>query len=664
MEKVWEREEEGRRFIGQKLKRRVLVGLRGGPSTPPPTWRLHLSSPSPSPNAKNDAVPQFLHFPASSTVSARKLCANLWEFQPYHHIHTPLPHMNIPLTGIRLRRRRRRRRKDEPSHTLSDQLASPVKHCRPSEKNDRDLQPVSPASYSGSMEVAPVNPTSSALDFKGRRMGESSYNLKTSKELLKVLNRIWSLEEQHSSSISVMRALKMELDLSRSRVKELVQEKQLDRQEMEDLMKHMTEDKLVKKSKERDEFKAAFQSVKEELEDERRLRKHSESLHRKLARELSEMKSSFTSSLRELERERKARILLENLCDEFAKGIRAYEQEVRSIRKSKSEKGQASRDLGLDRLVLHISEAWLDERTQMKVDKAGDNFEESSIVDKLGFDIETFLHAKRSIHLKNYGNSSPKELREIYPCRHSLDSFPLKEAISAPLNMAEEDSIVTNFYDKKFPAGGKVSSRLQNHYSAEVHQKDKSSRNSRRKQVQSEEFTEANRFHENVGHRNMSCDESWFVERKPSEMRGDNNTALLNDPEVSTIWEATQGPHESERPKNMRMNSIHRLDSLSSEGDKIHPESICREDSCVQSIITGNGSPVVEQWKSKLSVPDLSKHESFSRLPKGVKENTLMAKLLEARLEGQKSRSLTPELAKALLDEPGKFQMRKKLECE
>lgn len=637
-EKGVEGEDKSVGLMVEKLREGVLVGKKGGPSTPPPTWRLELPS-QPSGNV-SDKVQEFLNFP-TSTLSARNLCANLWELLP--HQHTPLPRMNKHATGTTLRRRYRRNRrrlhhpKDTASKVDNNQLAEPpdtpsdsdqpgsasssrrhfaaslVQHRRSVERNDSALQPVSPACYSSSasVDVAPykcaVTPTSS-VDFKGR-IGESSYNLKTSTELLKVLNRIWSLEEQQASNISVVKTLKMELDRSQARIKELLRDKQISRQEMENLVKHLTVDKLIRKNKEHDKFKAAVQSIKEELEDERRLRQHSENLHRKLARELSEVKSSFSGSLRNLERERKARILLENLCDEFAKGIRDYEQEVHSLRRS-SEKGQGQGQVkgsnGLDRLILHISEAWLDERMQMKLAQSdSDLIERNSIVDKLGFDIETFLHAKRSVDLKKYGYSSPKELKEIHPCQHSLDSFPLKEAGSAPHNMAQEDSIDTDFFEPKRAAGEglhKFSSRL----------------------------------HSNMD-RNISWDdnESCFVERKSSEME-----------ELPNEEETKHDPHESDGPWILRMNSSHRPDnvvgnsSLSSEGDKVYPESICKEDSYVHSAVTANGSPL-KLWKSKLNVSDVDKSESSTKLPKGVKENTLMAKLLEARLEGQKSRSRT-----------------------
>ncbi|KAF1863372.1 hypothetical protein Lal_00031258 [Lupinus albus] len=196
-----------------------------------------------------------------------------------------------------------------------------------------------------------------------------------------------------------------------AQMKELLQEKQMNMQEIENIMKHMTVDNIFMKNKERDRFKAVVRSIREELEDERRLRKYSERLHRKLAQELSEYS-----------------------------------------------------DNGLDKVILHISEAWLDERMQMKQTESGnDLIERNSIVDKLGFDIETFPHAKRSFDLKKYGYSSPKELKEIHPCQHSFDCFLPKESTSAPQNMAEEDSIDTDFYEPKRVPGEelhKLSSRL------------------------------------------------------------------------------------------------------------------------------------------------------------------------------------------------------------
>ncbi|KAL0379447.1 UNVERIFIED_CONTAM: hypothetical protein Sangu_0009000 [Sesamum angustifolium] len=194
-------------------------------------------------------------------------------------------------------------------------------------------QPLSPASYCGSMEMPPYRPgTSPNSSFVSKgRFGESSHSLKTSTELLKVLNRIWSLEEKHALDMSLVKTLTKELDESQNRIQELQQAKKRDQNEIDNLMKQITEYKVARK-KERDRVKDAIKLVEDKLEDELKLRRNSEKLHHKLAKELSEIKSSFSNALRDLERERKARTLLEDLCDEFAKGIRDFEQEVRFMK--------------------------------------------------------------------------------------------------------------------------------------------------------------------------------------------------------------------------------------------------------------------------------------------------------------------------------------------
>ncbi|GJZ67357.1 hypothetical protein Tco_0630597 [Tanacetum coccineum] len=139
-------------------------------------------------------------------------------------------------------------------------------------ENSHDPAPATPELVAHN--PAAVTPTSS-IEFRGAN-GETSYSLKTSTELFKFLNRIWSLKEQHAANINLIRALKRELDMSQAKIKELA--------------RHAN---------------AAIQSVRDELEDERKLRKRPETLHRKLAHELYETKTSVTTALKDLEKERK-----------------------------------------------------------------------------------------------------------------------------------------------------------------------------------------------------------------------------------------------------------------------------------------------------------------------------------------------------------------------
>ncbi|KAJ7007774.1 hypothetical protein NC653_006720 [Populus alba x Populus x berolinensis] len=567
---------EGEILMGKReLKGGMLmqVGKRGGPSTPSPTWRLEFSS---SPNdSNNNPIQEFLN--TTTAVSARKLCANFWEIQP--QVHHSVPKMN----------KNPGHRRAHPSHQYKDnkafgprthlvdplnsppdqparasrlrkQAASLMQHHQPTGRDGNALKPtISPASCDSSMEVAPYNPAvtpSSSSDFKGRR-GESSYSLKTSTELLKVLNRIWSLEEQQASNMSLLRALKMELDHSQSQIKELLKEKQADRQEMDNLMKQLAEDKVVRKNKEQDRIKYAVHSVQEELEDEKKLRKHSESLHRKLARELSE----------------------------------------------------------------------------------------NTIVDKLGLDIETFLQARLSDELKK-GSSFAKE--GIKNCSRR-ESFPLNDNASAPQAAADEDSTDSDshcFEPNKSASKRQTTcnSKQEVDNASEIHLEKILFSNSKKRMAGSGENTKVHnpvnfqvQFEEHV-----AGSKTRFPDRGQNEFRVESQG-------LSSIYETKQdGQHERKSKQmgahglnsNYMIDTLTRHHSLSSEGDKIHPVSDFREDACAQPVFVSHASPV-QQWKSKLKSPEFEKSESSLKVTGVLKENTLKAKLLEARLEGQKSRFKT-----------------------
>lgn len=78
----------------------------------------------------------------------------------------------------------------------------------------------------------------------------------TSTQLVKALNRIWRLEEQHVADTSLIKALKLELRDARFQTKELVRERQADRKHMDQLMRHVTEDRELRKNKEDDKIDA------------------------------------------------------------------------------------------------------------------------------------------------------------------------------------------------------------------------------------------------------------------------------------------------------------------------------------------------------------------------------------------------------------------------
>ncbi|KAF5734216.1 hypothetical protein HS088_TW16G00661 [Tripterygium wilfordii] len=673
-EKRGDGEAEKEESIGEKLGRVVLF-KKAGPSTPvrpcllPPKAHDSISASPPPP-----------------AVSARKLAAALWEF---HYYLLPLSKMHRGVNGTsngappadsRIRHRRHHHHDHHPhqqqhhrfrdkgfelSHFLPDPspsspdqpesasglrrhiAASLMQHHQAIERSNRALQPVSPASYGSSMEVAPYNPAvtpTSSLDLQGR-MGESRYNLKTSTELLKVLNRIWSLEEQHASHISLIKALKTEVDHSRARIKELLRDQQADRNEIDDLMKQIAEEKLVQKSKEQDKLYASLQSVRDELEDERKLRKRSESLHRKLARELTEMKSSMFDALKDRERERKARKLLEDLCDEFAKGIQDYEMEVHALKQKFDNDWDGRTDV--DRLILHISESWLDARTQIQVDEAQHGFsEDNSIMEKLGVEIETFLRAKRMSNLK----SADKNLRRER--RNTLESVPRNETVSAPQDVGdEEDSAASdsNCFELNKTSHVDFKSHIDDAVDRQIDET-----------VRSNQAMKTHAYRERIRGRNPSSMQVRFEEQMAHALSSNGNkkpqlvdmehakTSEGNPIEISISqkgdsFEAAEGGVHGRENKLEEMdvtNSNYVIDNLirshtsSSQGWHLHPEIDSGEASCSYPVRRNQASPV-RPWMSKLTVPDLDISESSSIQPPGMKENTLRAKLLEARSKGR-----------------------------
>lgn len=516
-----------------------------------------------------------------------------------------------------------------------------MQHHRSIQRNHHAIQPVSPASYGSSMEVAPYNPVvtpTSSADFRGG-IGETSYSLKTSAELLKVLNRIWTLEEQHASNLSLVRAMKKELDHARTRIKELVRDQQADRHEIDELMNQIAEDKLARKSKEQDRVSAAIQSVRVELEDERKLRKRSETLHRKLARELYEVKISLASACKDLERERKSRKMLEELCDEFAWGIKNYEQEMHAV-KQKSEKDWSNRG-DRDGLILHLSESWIDERMQMKQEPEIGLGEKNSAVDKLSLEIQNFLEAKQNGSYKGHGDAGPRGTTRR---RNSLESIPLNVAASAPQDQGDDygssegsdshcfelDKPIT--IDLK-PVGDEVEKSQIDAITKPNHAKKKPTSQDRTKARNPSSLQV--KFEEQMA-RAISGNESNNQNEDMEELKAEEEHEIIEETEEGG-FEGKQKANETGKLNSEYIDSLLRSRYLLSESGTMPPENNFG-DSHGNSVWRSHPSPV-RQWTTRLPTQDLDISESSSKLPPDVKENTLKAKLLEARTRGQSQRS-------------------------
>ncbi|XP_042436483.1 uncharacterized protein At5g41620-like [Zingiber officinale] len=636
--------------LGVKLRRAVSVRKGGGLCTPPPSWKLEEAGSS-------DPGMAEVH---RRSISARKLGAGLWEIQD------PRPMPSADRRGSRIAHQRRNGKalEDDPHPSSSRRRedwdeGSLRKHGETSlskhhDLNDKILQLDSPASYTSRSQISSfgraINPVS-AVDHKGM-LGDAGFRSKRSTELLKVFNHIWSLEEQQESNAALVKALKMELEHAQARIKELMQERHAFHNEMDRLGEQINEANIIRRNKEHQKIQKAVQSIKEELEDERRLRRRSESLHRKLGRELSQAKAACMNVARDLEKVSKTNLLLEELCDAFAKGISDYEHEVRLLK----QKSLKVCDHKVDRLVLHIAEAWLDEREQMNIAEAqGDLSNRSMVTDRLGSEIEAFIQANRSDEINN-GNVFEKDgKQEINVRRQSLESMHLNGTTSAPQDAEDDDNAkeddnsvesdlhcfelndiglphqnVSSVTDKL------VSSRKLNSYVEKIGSSDKRKNNVLWKET---EFCGSQTQHLN-GRQGKLSDTSVDSEGT------DTNKLGANKAQVSDYINS----HEASQDMKSLPDNKFGLDHL--KAHEIHETSDRGENQndsmSTGKLIIGRGFPPDDLLNDTSTVSHdciIDQHKSCrfrtsssSLNLAGVNANTLKARLLEARLEGHQVR--------------------------
>ncbi|XP_071735544.1 uncharacterized protein [Rutidosis leptorrhynchoides] len=399
------------KFHNYRFKRAIMVGktrVASGSrsSTPAPSWRMTPSSKSKlgggveSPNYDGGGG-------RSRAVSARKLAATLWEMNEM-----PSPQRSSEMKReketARVRERTNRpvhKSGSFPSH-LSDPSHSPVSqkmdrsgtgsHRRISTSHKPRLEDKNGEVYDSLSNISLMEienrsraqtPNASVNSIKPR-LKEVSNALVTSKDLLKIIHRMWAHDNLPSSSMSLISALHTELERARLQVNQIIKDQSvdhIDHNEINYLLKRFAEEKAMWKSKER----RAIESVTDELEVEKKLRRRSESLNKKLGQELAETKASFAEVLKELESEKRAREIMEQVCDELAVDIGEDRAEAEEL---KRESVKVHEEVEKEREMLQLADKLREERVQMKLAEAKIQFEEkNAVVEKLRSQLEAFL---------------------------------------------------------------------------------------------------------------------------------------------------------------------------------------------------------------------------------------------------------------------------------
>lgn len=468
-----------------RFKRAILVGSkRGGSSTPVPTWKLMMRSPSMASMLRAMESPRYSGSQSGSKlkgqqqqqqpVSARKLAATLWEMNEI-----PSPRRK---EGNEERRRMKEGREkgaaarsvhsgslpphlSDPSHSpvsertdrsgtgCRQRRASSVSHkLRHTDNNVGVLDSVSNASL---MEIETRShaqtPKGSTVGVK-TRLKDVSNALTTSKELLKIINRMWGHEDRPSSSMSLISALHAELERARLQVNQLIQEQRSDQHDINYLMKCFAEEKVAWKNKEQKVVEAAIESIAGELEVERKLRRRFESLNKKLGKELAETKTSLLKSVKELESEKRARVVIEQVCDELARDISEDKAEREEL---KRESAKVLQEVEKEREMLQLADVLREQRVQMKLSEAKYHLEEkNAAVDKLRNQLENFLGTKRE---KEKGRCSLNEpnseeiaayLNRVHfgshPSEENEEDGEVEDAIECEEDSAESDLLELN----------------------------------------------------------------------------------------------------------------------------------------------------------------------------------------------------------------------------
>nr|AAL06537.1 AT3g11590/F24K9_26 [Arabidopsis thaliana] len=411
---------------GYRFKRAIVVGKRGGSTTPVPTWRLMGRSPSPrASGALHAAASPSSHcgsktgkVSAPAPVSARKLAATLWEMNEM-----PSPRV-VEEAAPMIRKSRKERiaplppprssvhsgslppHLSDPSHSpVSERMersgtgsrqrraSSTVQKLRLGDCNVGARDPINSGSFMDIETRSRVEtPTGSTVGVK-TRLKDCSNALTTSKELLKIINRMWGQDDRPSSSMSLVSALHSELERARLQVNQLIHEHKPENNDISYLMKRFAEEKAVWKSNEQEVVEAAIESVAGELEVERKLRRRFESLNKKLGKELAETKSALMKAVKEIENEKRARVMVEKVCDELARDISEDKAEVEEL---KRESFKVKEEVEKEREMLQLADALREERVQMKLSEAKHQLEEkNAAVDKLRNQLQTYLKTKR-----------------------------------------------------------------------------------------------------------------------------------------------------------------------------------------------------------------------------------------------------------------------------
>ncbi|XP_042409465.1 uncharacterized protein LOC121998558 [Zingiber officinale] len=218
---------------------------------------------------------------------------------------------------------------------------------------------------------------------------------------------------------SVIPVLQAKLVQAHSLINELRNGREPANKKLIHFLRKLLEEKALWQRGEHEKVQNILNTMKNDLNRERKSRKRAEAVHSKLVNELAQVKLSAKQYMQDYEKERKAREFVEHACNEFAKEIGDDKAEVLTL-KRKSVKVQE--ELDADRKMLHLAELWREERVQMKLVDANLMLKEKyADLMRLQEDLDVFIITHSTTNMR------VSVLKEAVMLRESVNSVKLED---------------------------------------------------------------------------------------------------------------------------------------------------------------------------------------------------------------------------------------------
>lgn len=249
------------------------------------------------------------------------------------------------------------------------------------------------------------------------------------------------LLDQQVSLVSVISSLEAELKQARVRILELETERHASKKKLESFLRKVDEEKAVWRMREHEKVRVFIESIRTELNHERKNRRRVEHFNSKLVHELADAKSLVKQLMHDYEEERKERVLIEQVCEELAKEIGDDKAEIEA---SKRESAKLREEVEEERKMLQLAEVWREERVQMKLVDAKVAVEEKySQMNRLVADLENFLRLRGAI-------SDIKEMKEAAILGQTASAVNIQDIKQLSYQQSKPDDIFSIFEEVNF----------------------------------------------------------------------------------------------------------------------------------------------------------------------------------------------------------------------